>query len=168
MRYVQSLSALCPSHHRALLLPEVRVRRFVVGGDHVGRVPPAHRRRGALHHHQPDGGLGGLRVRSVLLGGIFAPAVIHDTGYEENQEQDNVAGDEDAKVQSDGVDLLVVFQKAHGACFMLALRPWRSGGEGSNSLPLDPPQSVLSPSLRLQPLRFRSAPLLCGFAVKIL
>lgn len=91
----------------------------MVGGDHAGRVPPSHRRRGALHHHQPDGRLSRLRVRGVLLRGIFAPAVVHDTGYQEDQEQDNVAGDEDAKVQSDRINLLVVFQKAHGACFML-------------------------------------------------
>lgn len=91
----------------------------MVGGDHVGRVPPSHRCRGALHHHQPDGRLGRRRVRGVLLGGIFAPAVVHDARYQEDQEQDDVAGDEDAEVQRDGVDLLVVFQKAHGARFML-------------------------------------------------
>lgn len=107
------------SDHRALLLPEVWVRRLVVGGDHVGGVPPSHRCWGALHHHQSDGRLSGLWVRGVLLGRIFAPTVIHYTGYQEDEEQDNVAGDKDAKVQSDGVDLLVVFQKAHDACFML-------------------------------------------------
>ena len=112
-------SAESRSDHRALLLPEVRVRRLVVGRDHVGRVPPTHRGWRALHHHQPDGRLSRLRVRGILLRGIFAPAVVHDTRYQEDQEQDNVAGDEDAKVQSDGVDLLVVLQKAHGACFML-------------------------------------------------
>lgn len=95
------------------------MRWLVVCCDHVGRVPPSHRGWRALHHHQPDGGLGRLWVGGVLLGWIFAPAVVHDTRYQEDQEQDNVAGDEDAKVQSDGVDLLVVFQKAHGACFML-------------------------------------------------
>lgn len=58
-------------------------------------------------------------VRGVLLGRIFAPTVIHYTGYQEDEEQDNVAGDKDAKVQSDGVNLLVVFQKAHDACLML-------------------------------------------------
>lgn len=113
------------SDHRALLLPEVRMRRLVVGRDHVGRVPPTHRCWRALHHHQPDGRLSRLRVRGVLLRGIFASAVVHDTRYQEDQEQDNVAGDEDAKVQSDGVDLLVVLQKAHGACFML-------GGPGAS------------------------------------
>lgn len=92
---------------------------LVVGGDHVGRVPPSHRSWRALHHHQPDGGLRGLWIRGVLFGGIFAPAVVHDTGYEEDQEQDNVAGDENAEVQSDRVDLLVVLQKAHGAVCML-------------------------------------------------
>lgn len=107
------------SDHRALLLPKVRVCRLVVGCDHVGRVPPSHRGWRALHHHQPDGRLSRLRVRGVLLRGIFAPAVVHDTRYQEDQEQDNVAGNEDAKVQSDGVDLLVVLQKAHGAFFML-------------------------------------------------
>lgn len=109
----------CPSDHRALFLPKVRVRWLVVGCDHVGRLPPSHRSRRALHHHQPDGRLRRLWVRGVLLCGIFAPAVIHDTWYQEDQEQDNVAGNEDAKVQSDGVDLLVVLQKAHGAVFML-------------------------------------------------
>lgn len=118
------------SDHRALLLPEVRVRWLVIGCDHVGRVPPSHRSRRTLHHHQPDGRLGRLRVRGVLLGRIFAPAVVHDTRYQEDQEQDNVAGDEDAKVQSDRVDLLVVFQKAHGACFMLG------GPEASKNKPL--------------------------------
>lgn len=117
------------SDHRALLLPEVGVRRLVERRDHVGRVPASHRRRRALHHHQPDGRLGRLRIRGVLLRGIFAPAVVHDTRYQEDQEQDNVAGDEDAKVQSDGVDLLVVFQKAHGACFMLG----GLGGLGEHS-----------------------------------
>lgn len=116
--HVCTKSAESRSDHRALLLPEVRMRRLVVGRDHVGRVPPTWSWR-ALHHHQPDGRLSRLRVRGVLLRGIFAPAVVHDTRYQEDQEQDNVAGDEDAKVQSDGVDLLVVLQKAHGACFML-------------------------------------------------
>lgn len=107
------------SDHRALLLPEVWVRWLVVGGDHVGCVPPSHRCWGVLHHHQSDGRLSGLWVRGVLLGRIFAPTVIHYTGYQEDEEQDNVAGDKDAKVQSDGVNLLVVFQKAHDACLML-------------------------------------------------
>lgn len=109
----------CPSDHCALFLPKVRVRWLVVGCDHVGRVPPSHRSRRALHHHQPDGRLCRLRIRGVLLRGIFAPAVVHNTWYQEDQEQDNIAGNEDAKVQSDGVDLLVVLQKAHGAVFML-------------------------------------------------
>lgn len=117
-----------PSDHRALFLPKVRVRGLVVGGDHVGRVPPCHRSRRALHHHQPDGRLCGLRVRGVLLGGIFAPAVVHDTRYQEHQEQDNVAGDEDAEVQSDRVDLLVVLQKAHGDVCMLGFpEAWEKG-----------------------------------------
>lgn len=115
----KSESAESHSDHRTLLLLEIRVRWLVVGCDHVGRVPPSHRGWRALHHHQPDGRLSRLRVRGVLLGGIFAPAVVHYTRYQEDQEQDNVAGDEDAKVQSDRVDLLVVFQKSHGACFML-------------------------------------------------
>lgn len=72
------------SDHRALLLPEVRVCRLVVRRDHVSRVPPSHRGRRALHHHQPDGRLGWLWVRGVLLSWIFAPAVVHDTRYQED------------------------------------------------------------------------------------
>lgn len=114
-------------NHGGLLLSKVRVCRLVVGRDHVRLVPASHRSRRALHHHQPDGGLRGLWLRGVLLGGIFAPAVVHDTGYQEDKQQDNVAGDKDAQVQSDRVDLLVVFQKAHGARFMLgALRPLKT------------------------------------------
>lgn len=184
------------SDHRALLLPEVRVRRLVVGRDHVGGVPLSHRGRRALHHHQPDGRLRRLRVRGVLLGRIFAPAVIHDTWYQEDQEQDNVAGDEDAKVQSNWIDLLVVFQKAHGARFMLggpgglAVTGTSEEGEAAGinwfhtnrkswwlwirvTLPLPavlppslPPSSL--PRFCLPPLGFRWAPGIHGFVVKIL
>lgn len=118
----------CLSDHRALFLPKVRVRGLVVGGDHVGRVPPCHWSWRALHHHQPDRRLRWLWIRGVLLRGIFAPAVVHDTRYQEDQEQDNVAGDEDAEVQSDRVDLLVVLQKAHGAVCMLGFpEAWEKG-----------------------------------------
>lgn len=86
------------SDHCAFLLPEVRVCWLVVGCDHVGCVPPSHWGWRALHHYQPDGRLGWLRVWGVLLGGIFAPAVIHDTRYQEDQEQNNIAGNKDAKV----------------------------------------------------------------------
>lgn len=116
------------SDHRAFFLPKVRVRGLMVGGDHVRSVPPCHWSWRALHHHQPDGRLRRLWIWGVLLRGIFAPAVVHDTGYQENQEQDNVAGDEDAEVQSDGVDLLVVLQKAHGAVCMLGFpEAWEKG-----------------------------------------
>jgi len=132
------------------------VRGLVVGRDHVGRVPPALRRRGALHHHQPDGGRRGQGVRGVLLGGVFAPAVVHDARYQEDEEQDDVAGDEDAEVQGDGVDLLVVFQKAHGARLMPGgpRRPRRTS-EGYRRLrpderhwsSLSPPCPLKAPSL---------------------
>lgn len=86
----------------------------MVGRNHVAHVPLSYLRWRALHHHQSDRRLAWLWVRSVFLRRIFAPAVIHYTGNQEDQKQDNVAGDEDAKVQSDRVDLLVVLQKAHG------------------------------------------------------
>lgn len=77
------------------------------------------RRGGLLHYHQSDGGLGRHRVRRVLLGWILAPAVIHYTRYQENQKQDNIAGDKDAEVQSDRINLREVFLKAHGSCLIL-------------------------------------------------
>lgn len=136
--------------HGAFLLPEVRVWRILIAGDHAGRVPPPHRRRGALHHHQPDGRRSRLWVRSVLLCGIFAPAVVHNTRYQKHQEQDNIAGDEDTKVQSDGVDLLVVFQKAHGARLMLSVPEARrsNSSEDRSTKDASPQQGFLLPLTR--------------------
>lgn len=45
-----------------------------------------------LHHHQADGGLGiKSGLRSALLTGVLASAVIQHAGDEEKQEQDDVA-----------------------------------------------------------------------------
>lgn len=105
-------SSFLSSNHGGLLLPEIAV--LMVGGDHVGRVPSCDRSGGALHHDQTDGGLGRGWVGSVLLGGVFAAAVVHDAGDQEDQQQHDIAGDEDAQVECDRVDLLVVLQKTHG------------------------------------------------------
>lgn len=101
------------SDHGGFLLPEVVV--IMVSRDHVGRVPSCHGGGGALHDHQADGGLGRSRVWRILLGGVFTAAVVHDAGDQEDQQQHDIAGDEDAEVERDRVDLLVVLQKTHGA-----------------------------------------------------
>lgn len=82
-------------------------------------------RRGGrvLHDHQAYGRLAGWRRRvvgGVLLGGVFAPAVVQDAGDEEDQEQDDIAGDQDYEVQGDGVNLQVEFHETHGAASYLA------------------------------------------------
>lgn len=93
--------------------------RFVVGlvAGRGGRV---------LHDHQAYGRLAGRRrraVRGVLLGGVFATAVVQDTGDEEHEEQDDIAGNQDDEVQGDGVNLQVEFHKSHGSASYLALDP---------------------------------------------
>lgn len=79
------------------------------------------RGRRVLHDHQADGGLAGLRrhvVGRVLLGGVFAPAVVQDAGDEEDEEEDDVAGHQDDEVQGDGVDLQVELHETHGGRFI--------------------------------------------------
>lgn len=53
-----------------------------------------------MHHHEPDGRLllGGGGLGNVLLGRVFAPAVVQDARDEKDQKQDHVAGDEDDEV----------------------------------------------------------------------
>lgn len=88
-----------------------RVVGLIAGGG--GRV---------LHDHQAYGRLAGWRRRvvwGVLLGGVFAPAVIQDAGDEENQEQDDIAGHQDDEVEGDGVNLQVEFHKTHDAASYL-------------------------------------------------
>lgn len=75
-----------------------------------------------MHDHQAYGRLAGCRWRvvwGVLLGGVFAPAVIQDAGDEENQEQDDIAGHQDDEVEGDGVNLQVEFHKTHDAASYL-------------------------------------------------
>lgn len=79
-----------------------------------------------LHDHQAYGRLAGWRwrvVRGVLLGGVFATAVVQDAGDEEDEQQDNIAGDQDDEVQGDGVNLQVEFHKTHGAASYLGPDP---------------------------------------------
>lgn len=79
------------------------------------------RGRRVLHDHQADGWLAGLRrhiVGRVLLGGVFAPAVVEDAGDEEDEEEDDVTGHQDDEVQGDGVDLQVELHETHGSRFI--------------------------------------------------
>lgn len=79
------------------------------------------RGRRVLHDHQADGRLAGLRrhvVGGVLLGGVFAPAVVQDAGDEEDEEEDDVTGHQDDEVQGDGVDLQVKLHETHGGRFI--------------------------------------------------
>lgn len=90
----------------------------------VGLVPGGGGR--VLHDHQAYGRLAGWRwrvVRGVLLGGVFATAVVQDAGDEEDEQQDNIAGDQDDEVQGDGVNLQVEFHKTHGAASYLGPDP---------------------------------------------
>lgn len=90
----------------------------------VGLVPGGGGR--VLHDHQAYGRLAGRRwrvVRGVLLGGVFATAVVQDAGDEEDEQQDNIAGDQDDEVQGDGVNLQVEFHKTHGAASYLGPDP---------------------------------------------
>lgn len=114
---------------------------LVVGGDHVGRVPPCDGRGGALHDDQADGRLRGGRVGGVLLGGVLSAAVVHDAGDQEDQQEHDIAGDEDAQVERDRVDLLVVLQKTHGdiargGVASAALTPRERGRESSAAIRL--------------------------------
>lgn len=61
-----------------------------------------------LSYHHSDGRLGIRRgLRSTLLTGVLASAVIQHAGDEEHQEQDDVARNQDDEVQGDGVDLQI-------------------------------------------------------------
>lgn len=57
-------------------------------------------------------------VGRVLLGGVFAPAVVQDAGDEEDEEEDDVTGHQDDEVQGDGVDLQVELHETHGGRFI--------------------------------------------------
>lgn len=106
------LSSVPAQVWRRQLAAARRVVGLVAGGG--GRV---------LHDHQAYGRLAGRRRRvvgGVLLGGVFAPAVVQDAGDEEDQEQDDIAGDQDDEVQGDGVNLQVKFHETHGAASYLA------------------------------------------------
>lgn len=86
----------------------------------VGLIAGGGRR--VLHDHQAYGRLARWRrcvVWGVLLGGVFAPAVIQDAGDEENQEQDDIAGHQDDEVEGDGVNLQIEFHKTHDAASYL-------------------------------------------------
>lgn len=85
---------------RALLLAHVRGQRREAGGSCVVLLVITRRGRGVLHHHEPDGRLllGGWGLGNVLLGRVFAAAVVQDARDEKDQKQDDVAGDEDDEV----------------------------------------------------------------------
>lgn len=95
---------------RRLAVPR-RVVGLVAGGG--GRV---------LHDHQAYGRLAGRRrcvVRGVLLRGVLAPAVVQYAGDEKDQQQDDIAGNQDDEVESDGVNLQVELHKTHDAASYL-------------------------------------------------
>lgn len=50
----------------------------------------------------------GSRVWSILFAGVSPLAVVHHAGYEEDEEQDDVAGDEYDEVQRHRVDLYFI------------------------------------------------------------
>ena len=105
-------SILQPASHHCAFLPQ-----WSTIPKMKARAPcPVGPRSTLLHHHQVDGGLGvqgGLR--SILLTGVLALAVIQHAGDEENQEQDDVARNQDDQVQGDRVNLQVKFHRIpHG------------------------------------------------------
>lgn len=83
----------------------------------------AARGRRILHDYKAYGGLALWRrcvVRGVLLGGVFATAIIKDTGDKEHKEQYDIAGHQDDEVKGNGVNLQVEFHKTHDAASYLA------------------------------------------------
>lgn len=88
------------SDQRAPLLTHVRGQRREVGGSCVVLFVITRRGRRVLHHHKPDGRLllRGRGLGNVLLGRVFAAAVVQNARNKKDQKQDDVAGDEDDEV----------------------------------------------------------------------
>lgn len=92
----------------------------------------AARGRRILHDDKAYGRLA-LRCRravgGVLLGGVFATAVVQDAGDEEDEEEDDIARHQDDEVEGDGVNLQVELHKTHGSASYLAPALERKGHE---------------------------------------
>lgn len=76
----------------------------------------AARGRRVLHDDQADGRLAGrcrCVVRGILLGGVFAAAVVQDARDEEDQQQDDVAGHQNDEIQGDWINLQVELHEPH-------------------------------------------------------